>query len=60
MRRNRERAGRPDGSSRRAVLPPSVFDWSLGIGLSIPGNHSAKFGIVVAMWNVIERFRACG
>jgi hypothetical protein len=60
MRRSRDRAGRPDGSSRCAVLPPSVFGWTLGIDLSIPGNHSAKFGVVVAMWNIIEWIRACG
>jgi hypothetical protein len=54
MRRSSQRVARPDvcrgGSSRGcAVLPPSVFDLTFGIDLSIPANHTAKVVVVVAM-----------
>jgi hypothetical protein len=47
---------RPDVSDRdsprvRAVLPPSVFDSTLGIDLSIPANDNPNFGTVVAIWS---------
>jgi hypothetical protein len=30
------------------VPPPSVFDWTIGIDLSIRWNDNPKFGAVVA------------